>query len=117
MSSPDAITGSSFMPATKRSSSSFAMSIGFSIATTSALSASATGRVWKRCATAAGMRFSSSGGMRKFFRLMNGMPSLLRHHAVHHLGVDHAHVGEDLAERDRAVARLDGERLVELAPR
>ena len=70
MSSREAITGSSLEPTAKRSSSSRAMSIGFSIATASALSDSATGNVWKRCATAAGMRFSTSGGMRKVFRLM-----------------------------------------------
>ena len=65
------------MPATKRSPSSFAMSVGFSTATTSEFSASATGRVWKRCATAAGTRFSTSGAMWKFFRLTKGTPSFL----------------------------------------
>ena len=70
MSSPEAITGSSFEPATKRSSSSFAPSIGFSIATTSALSASdQRQRLEALRHRGAGMRFSTSGGMRKLFRL------------------------------------------------
>src|SRR5437764_10081716 len=42
-----------------------------------------------------------------------GNAQLLRHDAVDEIHVDHAHVGKDLAELERAVARPDRQRLIE----
>jgi hypothetical protein len=46
ISSADAMTGISLLPAMKRTSSMRSMFIGFSTATTSAFSASASGTIW-----------------------------------------------------------------------